>query len=210
MAYTREHPSPRHREMMALYRRLHLEGEPSMGLPAERTYHGISVLPHLARIRDLVRDTGADTVLDYGCGKGQAYESAAIPLPGEAAPGRIIDYWDLDEIRCYDPCYPPHSTLPDGQFDGVICTDVLEHCVEDDLPWIVGELFGYARRFVFAGIASYAAKAHLPNGDNAHITIRPPEWWRDLFAAAGAARPQVMWKIVVDTLEESKVYRCRA
>jgi hypothetical protein len=66
----------------------------------------------------------------------------------------------------------PFSALPEGRFDGVVCTDVLEHCPEEDLPWIVGELFGYARLFVFANVACYPAAKKLPNGENAHCTIR--------------------------------------
>jgi hypothetical protein len=41
------------------------------------------------------------------------------------------EYWGVESIRCYDPGYPPFSTLPEGRFDGVICTDVLEHCPEE-------------------------------------------------------------------------------
>jgi 2-polyprenyl-3-methyl-5-hydroxy-6-metoxy-1,4-benzoquinol methylase len=33
----------------------------------------------------------------------------------------------------YDPGYPKHSALPKGKYDGVICTDVIEHIDEKDL-----------------------------------------------------------------------------
>ena len=87
----------------------------------------------------------------------------------------------MDYVACYDPSYAPFSLLPQGPFDGVICTDVLEHCPEEDLDWIVGELFGYANKFVFASIAGYPAMKTLPSGENAHCTVQPLAWWNALF-----------------------------
>jgi len=122
------------------------------------------------------------------------------------------EYWGVESIRCYDPGHPPFSVLPEGGFDAVICTDVLEHCPEEDLPWIVGELFGYARRFVFANVACYPAAKTLPNGENAHCTIRPVAFWRALFdrAALDAASDQaaaersgLLWEVWADTFVNS-------
>ena len=88
-----------------------------------------------------------------------------------------MDYWGIDYVHCYDPSYAKYSTLPLGPFDGVICTDVLEHCPEDDLPWIVTEIFAYAENFVYANVACYPAMKRFPTGENAHCTVRAPEWW---------------------------------
>lgn len=199
MAYDRQNPSPRYREMVALYGTLHREGEQRLGLTAEETYPGVSLLPHLARIRTLIGQTDARTILDYGCGKGLQYELVGFDAPGVGRIDSVVDYWDVDEIACYDPCHVPFAALPAGPYDGVISTDVLEHCGEEDLRWIVGEMFGYARRFVFAAVASYPAKTHLPNGENAHVTIRPAEWWQALFAEVAATHPGVVWSVFVDT-----------
>jgi len=199
MASNRLNPSKRYHEMLALYRDMHERGEQFLGLGPESTYPGVSVLPHLARIKELIDTTGAATVLDYGCGKGIQYELHPVKVPGMGEVESVIDYWDIDEVACYDPCYRPYSRLPEGRFDGVVCTDVLEHCPEEDIPWIVGELFGYAERFVFASIACYPAKSRLPNGENAHCTIRPLEWWRDVFADTAARFPPVVWKLLVES-----------
>ena len=63
--------------------------------------------------------------------------------------------------------------------DLVVCTDVLEHCPPEDVPWIVEELFMLARKFVFANIACYPARKYLRNGENAHCTVAPVEWWSE-------------------------------
>jgi FkbM family methyltransferase len=112
----------------------------------------------------------------------------------------IAEYWDVDEVQCYDPGYAPHSARPEGRFDGVICTDVLEHCPEEDVPWILEEIFGYAGRFVYLNVACYPARKTLPNGENAHITVRPPEWWREKVRAA--ARPGIRVELQADVREE--------
>jgi hypothetical protein len=109
----------------------------------------------------------------------------------------------VDSVHCYDPCHAPYSTLPTERFDGVITTDVLEHCPEEDLDWIIGELFGFARKFVFASIAAYPALTHLPNGENAHCTVRPTGWWRERFQAAAGRGEPVPWTIVVQSIVDT-------
>jgi len=202
MNYSRQLPSRRYQELLEQYRMLHADGEVSRGLSAEETYAGVSLLRHCAEIRELIGKTGASSLLDYGCGKGIAYELSPIDIPGHGRVESLLDYWDVD-VHCYDPCHVPYSRLPEGRFCGVVSTDVLEHCPEDDLGWIVGELFAFADRFVFASIACYPALAHLPNGENAHLTIREPRWWEELFASAARTRPNVGWRIVTDSLESS-------
>ena len=34
---------------------------------------------------------------------------------------------------------------------------------------------------VFVTVGTYPAKKHLPNGENAHICLKPTEWWVDQF-----------------------------
>ncbi len=202
MPYSRSNPSPRYREMTELYRRMHREGEKSMGLTPEKTFPGASLLPHVIRIKELIDSSGALTLLDYGCGKGKLYEPHGLQIPGVGVFDSVLEYWDIDEVRCYDPCYDRYSALPEGKFDGVISTDVLEHCLEDDIPWIVAEMFSFARLFLFANIACYPAMATLPNGENAHTTVRPVEWWQEIFSAASAGYPQVAWKTLFEVHAE--------
>ena len=201
MAYCRESPSERYRELIGLYRRLHAEGEIHQGLVPELTYPGVSLLPHLRRIKLLIDRTGARTVLDYGCGKARQYDAVDLTAPGIGRIERIIDNRDIDEVLCYAPCVPKFDRLSAEPADGgVIATD---HCPGEDVPRIVAEMFAHARRCVFAGIASFPAKTRLPNGENAHCTIRPTELWNEVFAVAGRAHPEVVWKIIVDPLAEA-------
>ena len=191
----RSNPSSRYSELIQQYQRLHLEGEPNLNLPSEKTFPGTSVFPQATRIKSLIRRTGACTLLDYGCGKGQQYEARSIEIPVDGTYETLQDYWDLDFIYCYDPAYSRFSKAPDFSVDGVICTDVLEHCPEDDLGWIVEELFSCADVFVFASVAGHPAKKILPNGENAHCTQKSPEWWKGIFESVGRKSPRVVWEL---------------
>lgn len=199
MPYSRSNPSPRYLELQQMYRQMHEQGEIQSGLPAEQTFNGMSLLPQLARIKSLIARTSANTVLDYGCGKGLQYDAVPITGPDGTTYESVIDFWDVTAVHCYDPCYVPYSKLPEGRFDGVICTDVLEHCPEQDVPWIIDEIFGYAEQFVYANVACYPARKHLPNGENAHCTIKPAAWWEDILRSAASRRPGVLWDVWVQS-----------
>jgi hypothetical protein len=193
--YSRAAPSPRYRRLIEQYQLMHLHGETHLGIPPEQTFPGASLPKEAPHIKRLIKQTEARTILDYGCGKGQQY------LPWRIADAEegieypdIKSYWGVGDIRCYDPGYSPFTELPTGTFDGVICTDVLEHCPEEDMPWILGELFGFASKFVYANVACFPAKKRLPSGGNAHCTIKPARWWEEQIERAARAKPHLVYE----------------
>ena len=200
--YTRENPSERYKELIALYQNMHENGTDEV--PAEKMFAGISLPPQAAAIRPLIEKRSVKTVLDYGCGKGQQYGPMELKHneTGQTWPD-IKSFWGVDSITCYDPAYKPHSEVPTGTYDAVICTDVLEHCPEEDVPWILGELFAYANKLIFANIACYPAKKTLPNGENAHCTIQPPQWWANHIEALANRYPDVAFEFVVAFFEDT-------
>lgn len=199
--YSRAHPSPRYQHLIAQYQSMHREGEQFLNIPPEKTFPGQSLLPQVARVKAMIDRCGAKLILDYGCGKGLQYR----PLTLQGSHGRtwpsVQAFWGVERIACYDPCYTPFSTLPQGKFDGVISTDVLEHCAEEDIDWIIDEMFGYAVRFVFANVACYPAKKRLPTGENAHITVHPKPWWERKLGAIAARHPSVAWEVWIQSIE---------
>ena len=195
--YSRQNPSPRYRELVTLYQQVHREGIPEQNLAGEDVYVGKSLIGHLPAIKALVEATGAKSLLDYGAGKGRVYAQRNIAL----ADGRVVptvqDYLGVDRITCYDPAVPAHWSFPSEQFDGVISTDALEHCPQDDMPWIVEEMFSAARKFVYANVASYPAQNLLPNGENAHATQQPAQWWDALLRECAARHPDVTYRFMI-------------
>src|SRR4051812_8005278 len=200
--YSRNNPSPRYRELASLYAQMHVGGLPDQNIKAQDLFNGVSILPQLPKIKLLVGEFNAKTLLDYGSGKGLQYRAQNIKLrSGETIPS-VQSYLGVDSITCYDPGVAEFQTFPQGQFDGVISTDVLEHCPEPDLSWILEEMFGAARKFIFANIASYPAGKTLINGENAHCTVRPQEWWNEIIAPVAARHPGVFARF-----EVSKAYQ---
>ena len=193
--YTRASPSPRYRRLLEQYQQMHLLGDQHTGAPPEQTFPGESLPRQAPHIKRLIKLTGAATLLDYGCGKGQQYLPRRTTDADEGIEyPDIQSYWGVRAIQRYDPAYQPFTQLPTGKFEGVICTDVLEHCPEDDIPWILGELFGYATKFVFANVACFPARKKLPSGGNAHCTIKPVKWWEDQLERAARSNPKAVYE----------------
>lgn len=195
--HSRQSPSKRYLELLSMYQNMHSEGDPSTSQDADNTFDGQSLLPHVELIGQLITHFAANTLLDYGAGKGKQYGPMPINLPDGRRYPDIAAFWGVS-VHCYDPGHKPFSTPPGRQYDAVISTDVLEHCPEEDLEWIVDEMFGAASKFLYANAACYPADKQLPNGENAHITIRPLSWWSALFAKVAAAHPGLPWLLSVE------------
>lgn len=165
-------------DLVALYREMAAEG---------KNFLGLSLLNHAAEIGSLIRRTGARTILDYGSGRGDAYFT----------PHQIQRDWGVDRPFLFDPAFPQHDVLPPAGvlFDGVICSDVLEHVPEDEVRALVDDLFEFSRGFVWASVCCRPAKKHFADGRNMHVTVKPIEWWRAVFAECAGAR-QADWQLV--------------
>ncbi|MBS4046902.1 MAG: class I SAM-dependent methyltransferase [Alphaproteobacteria bacterium] len=190
MTYSRAKPSPRYSELVSFYQQMHAEGTQSSGQPvaAKDTFTGMSLLPHVGMIKSLIDRFGARSVLDYGAGKASFYTAPLFPSADGGGKVDIRTYWGVDEIRLYDPGYAPLSKLPLGEtFDAVICTDVMEHIPEEDMDWVIDELYGFANKMVYACIATYPAGKTFPNGENVHVTLKNAQWWAQKFESRRAA-----------------------
>lgn len=197
-SFCRANPSPRYLELLAQYRLMHTEGERHQQIPPEKTFAGQSLPRHSSAIKTLIDECHARSILDYGSGKGAQYQPLAVRLDDGRLYPSIVAYWGVDTVTCYDPGYEPFSRLPTVRFDGVVCTDVLEHCPEDDLPWILDELFLFAKKFVFANVACYPARKRLASGENAHCTIKHAAWWQSLLNQVSARYPSVRYQFTFD------------
>lgn len=199
--FSRANPSPRYIELTRLYRQMHEKGENFLHIKPEDTFPGQSLPPQAKRIKGLIDATQARRILEYGSGKGMQYQARDIALPD--VPGKwpsIQSYWAVEAIQCYDPAYAPFSELPRGAFDGVVSTDV-QHCPEEDVPWIIDEIFSYARKFVFMNVACYPAKKRLPTGENAHCTIKPKAWWANIIQETARKHADVKYEVWIQWKE---------
>jgi hypothetical protein len=193
MIFTKDKPSRRYGEIVAQYRNLHEGGAVNLSLAAADTFDGHSSRKHQDDILALIQSTGARSVLDFGAGKGSGYRPSETN--GAPTASRVNPAWPDVQVTCYDPGFEPFSSPYTGKFDGVICTDVLEHIPEEDIPWVLDELFKSAKSFVYASAACYPARKKLPNGENAHVTQQPPAWWTTWFTIVARRYPAIRWKL---------------
>jgi len=156
-----------------------------------KTFSGRGVLKHAPRLIELSRRVGATSGLDYGAGKlGQYSKIHDKGIRLEKQLGYVVTK--------YDPAVPGIDTKPTGTFDLVFCTDCLEHIPEEDMAWVVRELDAYALKGLFITVGTYPAKKTLPNGENAHVCIKPAAWWRELFAANVRTRDGFAFELLVE------------
>lgn len=104
------------------------------------------------------------SILDFGCGR-----------------SRLVDWLaKIHDARAfrYDPAIPEFSKMPTEKIDLVLCTDVMEHIPEENLPNVIGAIRDLSPNAYF-NISCRSATEILPNGENAHCTVRPPRWWAD-------------------------------
>ena len=181
--YSRENPSEEYKELVGEYTNLHENGNEK--IPAHKMFNGISLIYYIPDLMDVILNKEkAKSILDYGCGKGKLYSSTEyntlnLDKKGRRLNDSLPNLWQLDYYALYDPGYKEHNKLPKGKYDGVICTDVIEHIDENDCDWILDEIFSYGRKFVYVTIACYKALKTFDNGKNVHVNVQTPEYWKE-------------------------------
>lgn len=196
LIYTKARPSARFEQLLEQYEIMHRQPDPKARNGHNQVFDGRRLPKSAAKISELVRRTGAKTILDFGSGKGGSY----LPWPGEAPGSRFKSHpeWNGVKVICFDPGYEPFSKPWSKPTDGVISTDVVEHIPAEDVPWILDKMFGKARKFVYVVAACYPAEKNLPNGENAHCTIEAPNWWADRMARTSSNYPGISWVLGCD------------
>ena len=160
-------------ELLEFYTKMHREGYTRTDgklIPADQAFASFELVRFMEFIDHSIFTNA--TILDYGAGKSnwnrQKYKG--FPLK------EILKY---REIQTYEPS--TEDVINSGhRYDVIIMMDVLEHVyISDIFDTLTGALRLCTGHFI-CNIATYKAMAQLPNGENAHITIRPPAWWLGL------------------------------
>lgn len=133
----------------------------------ENLYAGSALTIHKDNIRQFLPQNKIESILDYGCGKAIQYYKENIH--------ETHFYGIMPSL--YDPAVEEYSVLPQGKFDAVICTDVLEHVEEEHVQEVIAKIYSKADKFVYLGICNILADSFLPDGRNAHVTLHNIDWW---------------------------------
>lgn len=137
------------------YRKLNSE------LHANIPEYGANGHRNASLVRQLAGVYEADSILDYGCGKGTL--GAVLRKQGY-------------KVKEYDPSIAGKDSKP-AQADVVYCGDVAEHIEPEYVDAFLDDLQRVTGRAILLIVATRAAKKTLSDGRNAHLIQEPVEWW---------------------------------
>jgi O-methyltransferase domain len=125
--------------------------------------YGASSITLFKEVSLIIEFIKPKTILDYGCGKGALINKIAQKYPS---------------ITChkYDPSINGIETITITEADLVINTDVLEHIPEELIDGVLEKISTLSQN-VFFNLHHGLANTILPNGENAHCTVKPPDWY---------------------------------
>lgn len=126
-------------------------------------FYGSSSMLHFDSISRIVKKINPKSILDYGCGRSD-----------------LASWFWLDgqrKIERYDPAIPQYKVMPQEMFDLVFCNDVMEHINMRDVDKVLAEIKNLGERVIFT-ISMKPARAKLPDGRNAHVTLLNSREWK--------------------------------
>lgn len=129
----------------------------------EAKHYGDSAWLHLDIAARVVAKSYATSIIDYGCGRSDL----------------VAHFWKDGKRRIarYDPAIPRFKDMPEGEFDLAFCCDVMEHIPLASVDRVLEEVRAKAPRAFFT-ISTKLARAKLPDGRNAHVTLLSKDEWK--------------------------------
>jgi hypothetical protein len=124
------------------------------------------------KLKNIIENKHIDSVWDFGCG-------INCSLINE-----LKKIYPRKTITGYDPAAEVETSMLKNVIsmdpvDMIVSTDCLEHLWEDEIDKCF-EIFNKKfPRYIYLVISTRLAKTILPNGTNAHKTVKSADWWRD-------------------------------
>lgn len=130
----------------------------------ENLFKGSSWELNYKEFTSAIENIETKVILDYGCG----------PTGGIAAIN--------NKAIPYDPFVEKYSMSPwDLHFDIIHSNDVLEHLTKKQLLHFCLQVRNSSAKELFFIISTRKARKRLPNGANAHATVKSGDWWLRFF-----------------------------
>lgn len=180
-------------ELIKLYEKMAEEGyDRTDQQRVDVAFSDFELRPYRTQILSIFNEYSISTVLDYGCG-GSDWQSSGFD---DASNQSAIEYFNLQNSYRYEPA----RDVDERQcVDCVVSFDVLEHIFISDVPSVLRDMFSYASKLIVLNVACYPAAAKLPNGENAHITVRPPIWWKGMVDSISVEYPATSVCLICST-----------
>jgi SAM-dependent methyltransferase len=129
---------------------------------SSKAFGNKSVIPE--DITLLIQKYQVDSILDFGCGKGNMVLALKEKYP------------DI-KVYGFDPGIESFNNLPEN-VDMIFSFDVLEHIEPELLDETIVDLAQRTNKVMYHLIACHPAKKNLSDGRNAHLIVENTEWWK--------------------------------
>lgn len=191
--YTRENPSEEYLSLGEQYRLLYSTEGGTLASGKKRAPEEMFANGEYAKeaptIKALMEKNDCRSMINFGCGNPDAFfKHTFIDKKVKKKVGddtmspkydSVYEYLGSPPfVKMYDPGIEELSEYPDFPAEMVVCSDVLEHIPAQDIPWFLDELFKLTTKVLHVTIHLGPAVTFLPDGRNAHVTVRPRDWWR--------------------------------
>lgn len=185
--------SKKGQELIKLYENMANEGyERTDKTRIENAFSDFELRAYREQLAPIFKNHLIESVLDYGCGGSDWTTEGFDDTTDQSAK----DYFNMQETYRYEPA----RDIDERQnVDCVISFDVLEHIFVADIPAVIRDMFSYATKLLVLNVACYPAAAKLPNGENAHITVRHPVWWKGMLDCISVEYPSVSVYLIYST-----------
>lgn len=137
-------------------------------------------------IANLFKQGSYRTLLDYGAGDGLMWRNLTQVQKDHIFLARhLFRFGHSFEVNIYDKYSQVHNTIAPGKrWDMVMCNDVLEHVLVEDIPSTLKHIFSLANKAVYLNISTQKASKQIVNekgvaitDQDLHVTVKDAMWW---------------------------------
>jgi uncharacterized protein len=125
----------------------------------------------------------------------QAYESTRKPEKFK----EHLSTPEQQTISWYDLISLSETGRSKRPITDVVSTEVLDCLPDEDVPWVLDELFRSARRKVAVTVTTAPRTSTLGHGIHVSQAPRPESWWMAQLEAASCHHPEKHWQLIVHT-----------
>jgi len=192
--------SKKGKELIKLYEKMITEGyfkkvnDKIVKIKKDKGFEQFLIRKHRHEILNILSSFEISSLLDYGSG-GCDWEENGFHNQLSAK-----KFFNLDEVVTFEPSRKKNFIK---KLDCIISFDVLEHVYINDLKKVISTIYKNAKKLVIIRVATTEAGALLPNGENAHITVRPPIWWKGYLDAISVDYPNITTYLYCDVASKT-------